>query len=195
MDALRGVLGVLDAALRDEQTQALFGEPVDPVALGLDDYFDVVKDPADLGTIRADVKASLAGKGPYKHPKEVADAIARVWSNCLLYNDRPADKPVRDAATRSKALLDKAWSAAGLHREAATPPPAPGAARVWGPRSPCMRACLTHGATGVLASLKRRQGCGMGEAARACPGPGGAGGGSGARRAGDPGAPGPGTEL
>jgi hypothetical protein len=30
----------------------IFEEPVDPVKLGLPDYFDVIKQPMDLGTIR-----------------------------------------------------------------------------------------------------------------------------------------------
>ena len=30
----------------------IFEEPVDPVKLGLADYFDVVKHPMDLGTVR-----------------------------------------------------------------------------------------------------------------------------------------------
>lgn len=115
--------GVLDSVLRDEQTSALFGEPVDPVALGLDDYFDIVKDPADLGTIKTDVKASLKGNGPFTRPQQVADAVARVWANCLLYNNRPQDKPIRDAATRSKHLFQRAWATAGLNREVATPTP------------------------------------------------------------------------
>lgn len=34
------------------QCRWIFEEPVDPVKLGLPDYFDVIKRPMDLGTIR-----------------------------------------------------------------------------------------------------------------------------------------------
>lgn len=121
MEDLRVAAGVLDAVLRDEQTAALFGEPVDAVALGLDDYFDVVKHPADLGSIKTDVRASLGGNGPLSNLQQVADAVGRVWANCLLYNNRPADKPIRDAAARSKQLLERAWVGAGLSKEALSP--------------------------------------------------------------------------
>lgn len=38
----------------------IFEEPVDPVKLGLPDYFDVIKHPMDLGTVRRRYVCGLA---------------------------------------------------------------------------------------------------------------------------------------
>ncbi|KDD74784.1 hypothetical protein H632_c1076p1 [Helicosporidium sp. ATCC 50920] len=114
MDDLRRAAAVLESLLKDTATAQLFGQPVDPVELGLKDYYDVIAVPADLGTILADVRSSLAGNGPYQGTTAIANDVARVWSNCLLYNNRSADKPVREAANRSRAIFEKQWAASGL---------------------------------------------------------------------------------
>lgn len=114
MDDLRRAAAVVESVLKDPPSAQLFGEPVDPVELGLTDYYDVIREPADLGTILVDARSSVGGSGPFQSARDVANAVARVWSNCLLYNNRAADKPIRDAANRSRAIFEKQWAAAGL---------------------------------------------------------------------------------
>jgi hypothetical protein len=58
-----------------------FRQPVDWKTLGLVDYMDIVKNPMDLGTIKANLEASK-----YQTKEEVAADIRLVWTNCMLYN-------------------------------------------------------------------------------------------------------------
>ena len=50
-------------------------------ALGLVDYFDIVKQPMDLGTIKRNLKANK-----YKYVEELLDHIQLIWDNCKSYN-------------------------------------------------------------------------------------------------------------
>jgi hypothetical protein len=45
----------------------LFLRPVDPKALGIEDYFDVIKHPMDIGTVRRKLE-----RNEYKTPEAVA---------------------------------------------------------------------------------------------------------------------------
>ena len=65
----------------------IFHNPVDPDRLGIPDYFEVVKEPIDLGTIKQRINHNQ-----YFMMKEVVDDIQKCFDNCLLYNgeDSPA---------------------------------------------------------------------------------------------------------
>lgn len=58
-----------------------FRYPVDPQALGIPDYFEIVKKPMDLGTIRSNI---LNGK--YSDPWEYVDDVWLMFDNAWLYN-------------------------------------------------------------------------------------------------------------
>lgn len=58
-----------------------FRYPVDPQALGIPDYFEIVKKPMDLGTIRGNI---LNGK--YSDPWEYVDDVWLMFDNAWLYN-------------------------------------------------------------------------------------------------------------
>ena len=63
---------------------------VDPVALELDDYFDVIKQPMDLGTIQKRLAPGPKqgwGTLHYKSTAEVLRDTQLVWANCRRYND------------------------------------------------------------------------------------------------------------
>jgi hypothetical protein len=60
---------------------AAFRAPVDWKTMGLIDYPQIVKNPMDLGTIKANLES-----GKYKTKEEVAADIRLVWTNCMLYN-------------------------------------------------------------------------------------------------------------
>ena len=45
------IVGVIRQLLREEFVEEVFGTPVDPVALNIPAYFDIIKNPMDLGTI------------------------------------------------------------------------------------------------------------------------------------------------
>lgn len=55
--------------------------PVDPIALGIPDYFSVIKEPMDLGTIRQNLET-----GYYVDPLLFADHVRLVFRNAMLYN-------------------------------------------------------------------------------------------------------------
>ena len=65
----------------------LFHNPVDPDRLGIPDYFEVVKDPIDFGTIKQRLQHNV-----YFTMQEVIDDIQRCFDNCMLYNGE--DSPV-----------------------------------------------------------------------------------------------------
>jgi len=63
-----------------------FNAPVDWKGLHLNDYPAIVKEPRDLGTIKANMEA-----GGYANIDECVGDVRLVWSNCMLYNRDGSD--------------------------------------------------------------------------------------------------------
>ena len=63
-----------------------FLHPVDPVALGLSDYFDVVKHPMDFSTILSQIE-----NHELRSKDEFASKVNLVFDNALLYNSKGSD--------------------------------------------------------------------------------------------------------
>ncbi|KAK6920562.1 Bromodomain [Dillenia turbinata] len=59
----------------------VFNEPVDVVKLNIPDYFNVIKHPMDLGTIKTKLAA-----GEYSSPLDFAADVRLTFSNALTYN-------------------------------------------------------------------------------------------------------------
>ncbi|XP_076071391.1 methionine adenosyltransferase 2 subunit beta-like isoform X2 [Mytilus galloprovincialis] len=59
-----------------------FYQPVDPIALGLYDYFELVKKPMDLSTIKNNLECCL-----YKSVDEFSDDMRLLYQNCYLYSE------------------------------------------------------------------------------------------------------------
>jgi len=70
----------------DMQFAYIFLKPVDPIAMDIPDYFDVIKNPMDLTTIRRRVEA-----GYYKTLKDFASDVLLVYDNAILYNPETKD--------------------------------------------------------------------------------------------------------
>jgi hypothetical protein len=64
-----------------------FLEPVDVEGLKLQDYYEIIKNPMDLGTI----KRKLDGR-QYATPQELYDDVRLVCENCFKYN--PPTDPI-----------------------------------------------------------------------------------------------------
>ena len=64
----------------------IFARPVDPVALRIHDYFDIIKKPMDLGTI----KKRLEGLS-YRSVEEFVDDVHLVFDNAMLYNPKSCE--------------------------------------------------------------------------------------------------------
>ncbi|XP_041370721.1 bromodomain-containing protein 3-like isoform X2 [Gigantopelta aegis] len=63
-----------------------FYKPVDAQALGLHDYYDIIKKPMDLGTIRRKLESR-----EYSTPSEVAEDVRVIFTNCYRYNPPESD--------------------------------------------------------------------------------------------------------
>eukprot|EP01032_Pedospumella_encystans_P012075 gene12075-13993_t len=74
-------LPVIEELLQMPGAELVFGQPVDPAALGLPNYFDVIKHPMDLGTVRQTLQM--------RHYKDVQDLLSDVqqtFANAMIYN-------------------------------------------------------------------------------------------------------------
>lgn len=100
---------VVNEVLRDPETSFFFGKPVDPVALGIPDYPDIIKKPMDLGTIRTGLKL-----GSYANADEVLRDVYLTFRNCLRYNRSPASEGIRQMCERARARFETVWREAGL---------------------------------------------------------------------------------
>ena len=63
-----------------------FLTPVDPVKLNIPDYFDIIKQPMDLGTIKR-----MLATNEIKSREEFVDKVRLVFDNAILYN-KPYDE-------------------------------------------------------------------------------------------------------
>ena len=78
----------------------IFHEPVDAEKLGVSDYYEVVKNPVDFGTIKQRLNTNH-----YHMAQEFIDDMLLVFDNCLLYNGDSSSigrtcKKVRDEFKR-----------------------------------------------------------------------------------------------
>ncbi|KAK2953498.1 hypothetical protein BLNAU_11498 [Blattamonas nauphoetae] len=58
-----------------------FSVPVDPIRLNCPTYFDIVKNPQDLGSIKKGLET-----GKYQSAEDVVKDVQQVWENCRLFN-------------------------------------------------------------------------------------------------------------
>ncbi|XP_034439128.1 bromodomain testis-specific protein isoform X2 [Hippoglossus hippoglossus] len=91
---------VIKALLR-HQFSWPFRQPVDAVALRLPDYYTIIKNPMDLGTIMKRLQ-----KKYYCEAHECIKDFNAMFTNCYMYN-RPGDDIVFMAQTLEKLFLQK----------------------------------------------------------------------------------------
>ena len=87
--------------LQQHQHGWVFNSPVDPVELGLPDYFQVIKRPMDLGTIKKRLE-----NGCYRSLEEFETDVILTFDNAMLYN--PDGSVVSNMADemKSKFVMD-----------------------------------------------------------------------------------------
>ncbi|XP_034224143.1 uncharacterized protein LOC117634252 [Prunus dulcis] len=85
-----------------------FNIPVDPIALRLPDYFDVIDTPMDFGTICN----HLENGTKYTNSEDVFKDVQYIWKNC--YNYYNEGNFVLDLMKRVEAKFMTYWTAAGL---------------------------------------------------------------------------------
>ena len=77
-----------------------FLEPVDPVELGIPDYFDIIKTPMDFGTIQKEIE---------KYDEATfAENMRLVFNNAKTYN--PEGHDVWNAANTLSELFERQWA-------------------------------------------------------------------------------------
>ena len=93
---------LLDSILKMKRA-AWFREPVDPVKMRLHNYFEFVKQPMDLGT----VKTRLLARG-YESADAFAEMVRLTFSNCMTYN--PAKSPPHEDASKLLRHFEKKFA-------------------------------------------------------------------------------------
>jgi bromodomain-containing factor 1 len=87
---------------RYAQWNSVFLMPVDPVALNIPHYRNVVKHPMDLSTMAQKLK-----QGQYGNAKEFRKDFELMIENCLLFN--PQGNPVRDIGIGLRRQFEQLW--------------------------------------------------------------------------------------
>lgn len=82
----------------------VFKKPVDVVALKIPDYFNVIKNPMDLGTIKEKL-----GSGKYTSPLEFLADVRLTFSNAMTYN--PPGNDVHVMADVLRKFFELRWKA------------------------------------------------------------------------------------
>ncbi|GAV82237.1 Bromodomain domain-containing protein [Cephalotus follicularis] len=80
----------------------VFSTPVDPVALKIPDYFRVISEPMDLGTVKSKLQ-----KNVYAGMEEFAADVRLTFSNALLYN--PPGNEVHKMAQELSHIFEMKW--------------------------------------------------------------------------------------
>lgn len=80
----------------------VFNQPVDTEGLGLHDYFDIIKNPMDLGTVKSRLETNL-----YKSPKEFAEDVRLTFQNAMTYN--PTGQDVYMMAEQLSKIFEEKW--------------------------------------------------------------------------------------
>jgi len=86
--------------LQGHQHGWVFNSPVDPIELGLPDYFEVIKKPMDLGTIRKKLE-----NGCYHSLEQFQAHIHLTFDNAMMYN--PEGSVVYNMANEMKEKFDQ----------------------------------------------------------------------------------------
>jgi len=92
------VCSLIIKSLQNHPNAPPFLNPVDPVALNIPDYFNVIKHPMDFKTISRKLK-----KGEYPSLVEFVDDVDLVFKNCMTYN--PPANPVHIMGKEVKSFF------------------------------------------------------------------------------------------
>jgi hypothetical protein len=82
---------------------APFRQPVDPIKLGIPDYFKYISRPMDLGTVKMKLQ-----RREYATPMEACEDIRLIWRNCATYN-QPGNV-VRQWGDQLADIWEKVWA-------------------------------------------------------------------------------------
>lgn len=89
--------------LMNEPAGWIFSQPVDPVALNIPDYFSIISNPMDLGTVKSKLENHV-----YLDAEEFAADVRLTFSNSMLYN--PPDNDVHLLAEDLSNTFEAMWA-------------------------------------------------------------------------------------
>jgi hypothetical protein len=89
-------------SLRQHHLSHAFNQPVDPIALNIPDYFDVIEQPMDFSTISNKLK-----NNEYPLMRDMLEDIDLTLNNAQIYN--PIKHPVHTAAANLKTFKNREW--------------------------------------------------------------------------------------
>ncbi|XP_055938364.1 bromodomain-containing protein 3-like isoform X2 [Argiope bruennichi] len=95
-----------------------FYKPVDVKLLNLHDYYDIIKQPMDLGTVKAKLEDCI-----YKTPEEFAADVRLIFTNCYKYN--PPDHEVVIMARKLQDVFEMRYAKMPDEPSATESTPAP----------------------------------------------------------------------
>lgn len=93
------MIPVLTSLIQYKDNKDVFNSPVDAEEQGIPDYFDIIKNPQDLGTIRSKLIS-----GYYISPTPVINDIRTVFSNAMIYN--PPQHPINQLANKMSKIFE-----------------------------------------------------------------------------------------
>lgn len=100
-DMIRRCREVLNVT-KKHKFHRIFLYPVDAVRLGIPDYYDIIKQPMDLGA----VKKKLDDR-KYENPEQFRDDMRLIWQNCATYNAPDSDAGHMGAVMKNE--FENAW--------------------------------------------------------------------------------------
>lgn len=84
-DLRQALMPTLEKMYRQDPESIPFRQPVDPIALGIPDYFNVINKPMDLNTLQYKLTS-----GQYSDPWEYVDDVWLMFDNAWIYNRKPS---------------------------------------------------------------------------------------------------------
>ncbi|KIW58952.1 hypothetical protein PV05_03442 [Exophiala xenobiotica] len=100
------------------QMNQYFTHPVDPVALNIPTYFQIIKKPMDLSTIRTKLTNNV-----YEKAKDFEEDVRLIFKNCYKFN--PEGDLVNAAGHQLEDMFNKKWATKEEWIAAREPPSAP----------------------------------------------------------------------
>jgi hypothetical protein len=100
---------IIGDLLKNSKTKLYFGEPVRGDYFP--SYYDIIKDPRDLGTI----KKNLESHTHYKNVYEFRDDVRLCFENCRLFN--PQGHMVRNMGDSASNTFEKKWEQKRVEEE------------------------------------------------------------------------------
>lgn len=111
---------ILDSIMKNTKRSKWFLNPVNPKAENLPDYFTVIKNPMDLGTIKTRLLNSY-----YDDAHQFADSVRLTFDNAMKYN--PVGSLPHDDASKLLSLFERKFAPLSAPAELAAGEPRTGA--------------------------------------------------------------------